>query len=282
MPRPWVGLYLFPAYLRKHPYLFRWFKDEHMIRDRSFFRTPFCRGVALLDEGIQKSLAWHIAPHKVHVLPDVANIDVTPDAPPLTQALLQQAAGRPIIGLLGVLGRRKGTLPYLRAMHQIKDNRCFFLLAGQLGSAERKTYGQDEPELDQLLSTATQQKNTFIHLGHIENEETINSLVSACTILYLAYDGHQHSSGILGKAAHFKKLVIGPATGCVADRIRKFKIGLTIKAGSDTETIKAVKTLSHAPSYAKLWNQARFTAYQAQHNCESLDRSLTALLKDIP
>ena len=282
MPRPWVGLYLFPSYLRTLSPWSRIFPPKRMALDQTFFKTSHCRGVAVLDEGLTKKLSPLVSRANIHVLPDVPDTTSPSSIPPLVQLLLQKAAGRPIVGLLGVLGRRKGTMAFLKAMQNMDPARHFFLLAGRLGREERKTYGPDLAALDELIAGAEKQGNGLIHLGHIETEETFNALVAACSVLYLAYEGHHHSSGILGKAAHFNKLVIAPDKGCIAERVREFRLGIPIRAGSAAGTMAAIQKLCHSPSQSSRVAQARFYDYQARHSRDVLGNSLNRLLEEIP
>lgn len=282
MPRPWVGLYLFPSHLRKRTPWSWVFRSREMVLDENFFKNPFCHGIALLDEGVQRPLS-RIAPRAgVHVLPDVADTTLPPAPTALASALLEKAAGRPIVGLLGVLGRRKGTLPFLRAIKHVDPAQCFFLLAGRLKQEEHKTYGGEAAELDTLLASTQKGGNTLVHLDHIESEQAFNSLLSSCTMIYLAYDGHPHSSGLLCKAAYFHKLVIGPDKGCVGERVRRFKLGLTIPAGSDSGTVQAIRKLSAPHFRNRLRAEACFRDYQAHYAHERLKPALIRFLEEIP
>jgi len=281
MPRPWVGLYLFPSYLRSLPLLPRFFPPKQMARDQAFLKIPYCRGVAVLDEGVKKKLSRLIPKAGVHVLPDVADTSLPVKSPDLSDAILEKAAGRPIVALLGVLGRRKGTLTFLKAMQGIDPATCFFLIAGRLEREERKTYGRDPAELDNSLAATGSRENVFLHLKHIETEEIFNSLVSICSVLYLAYEGHHHSSGILGKAAHFNKLVIVPDKGCMTERVKEFRLGITIPAGSVPHTATAIRKLCHPASHSHYYTKARFDGYRSRHNRNILKESLNNLLNEI-
>jgi len=244
--------------------------------------NPHCCGVAVLDEGVTEPLKSMVSRARVHALPDVADLSLPETLPPLTETLQKKAAGRPIIGLLGVLGRRKGTLSFLRAIDKLHPDQFFFLLAGRLGSIERNTYGRDKDELDALLTIAKERENVLLHLEHIETEAAFNSLTLACTVVYLAYEQHDHSSGILSKAAYFKKLVIAPDRGCVAERVRKFRLGTTIRTGSVMRTASAMRELCHDPSRAGHLTAARFDDYHSTHNIDRLETSLNQLLAEIP
>ena len=282
MPRPWVGLYLFPSYLRTQSILSRVFPPKQRAVDRSFFTTPYCHGVAVLDEGLPRSLAAIASGQPVHCLPDVADTALPATMPPLVQSVVQKAAGRPIVGLLGILGRRKGTMAFLEAMCRMDPARYFFLLAGRLGPEERKTYGPEAARLDALLQQAALGGNNFIHLDTIENEETFNALAAACSVHYLAYEGHYHSSGILGKSAFFRKLVIVSDEGCMAERVRAFKLGVTIRPGSVAATRVAIHELCHGPSLPDRLTKAGFHDYTAIHNPDTLMDRLNQLLAEIP
>lgn len=283
MPRPWVGLYLFPSYLREQTLWSRLLRSvpHRRAKDRNFLRATRCKGVALLDEGVRKELASLIHPVPVHILPDVADTTWPDIAPAGSQWLVEKARGRPVVGLLGVLGRRKGTLAFLKAIKDINASQCFFLLAGRLGDEERKTYGNDLPLLDTLLAEAGARDNVYLHLKPLPDEPSFNSMVSACSVVYLAYDGHHHSSGLLAKAACFQKLVIAPDRGCVAERVRKYRLGLLISPRSGTEAVSAIRKLCTPAIHARYRNRARFDAYNSDVNLDTLERSLNALLGEL-
>ena len=184
-----------------------------------------------------------------------------------------------MVGLLGVLGRRKGVLTFLRAMRQLDPAKCFFLLAGQLEERERRTYTAEElRELDELLREAAGRDNALVWLGHIETEAEFNALIESCTMVYLAYGSHVHSSGLLGKAAHFRKLVIAPNRGCMAERTSRYAMGLWIRPDSAADTVQAIETLCRPAEQARRLAQAWFEGYLAVHHREKLAEALEQLL----
>ncbi|MDD5708416.1 MAG: hypothetical protein PHR35_21050 [Kiritimatiellae bacterium] len=278
MPRPWVGLYLFPTYLRPTGLRARLFPPRERERDRAFLKMPCCRGVAVLDEGVARGMGAVARGIPVVAMPDVPDCSLPSANPPLVERVLRQAAGRPIVALLGVLGRRKGVLCFLRAALAMQGTQCCFLLAGRLGEEERRTYRRAERELDALLQEAGHHEHILLHLEAIETEAAFNALMTACTVLYLAYEDHPHSSGLLGKAAQFGKLVVVGNYGCMRERVRRFRLGLTIRAGSTRQAVAAIAALCRPRARARRLRRARFAAYLAEHNKTRLREALVRLI----
>lgn len=216
----------------------------------------------------------------VLALPDVPDTALPESDPPLAADVRRMAAGRPVFSLLGVLGCRKGVLCFLRAALTVEPSQACFVLAGRLGDDERKTYGDRLPELDALLAEARQRDNVMVHLEPIEGEAAFNAVVAASSVLYLAYQDHPHSSGLLGKAAHFGKLVVVGRRGCMHERVRRFRLGLSIPADSADHAVRAIRALCDPARRARLARRARFDAYLSEHNRACLRTALAQLTRN--
>lgn len=279
MPRPWVGLYLLPAHLRERTFWerLRRHRTPRMAKDATFFTGSRCQGLALLDEGVRGTLQALAPGIPVVTLPDVVDASL-PDVPsPLAVRITEQAHGRPVIGLLGVLGRRKGTLTFLAGVLRSHPGECFFVMAGRLGPEERATYGTELTLLDSQLEEARKRGNVLLHLEPLPDEGALNAVVQACSVLYLAYDGHTHSSGLLGKAAHFGRTVIGPDRGCVSERIRRYRLGWRIAPDQPGAAAAVFHTIA-TPAAAATLRRARFPEYNRDHSKTQLEISLNTLI----
>lgn len=123
--------------------------------------------------------------------------------------------------------------------------------------------------------------NCFFYFERIPNEAQFNSLVNVCDILFAVYNKFPHSSNILTKAATFKKPVIVSNKFCMAERVRKFGLGLTINEGNTLQCIEALyKLFSQSESDTRQTKQD-FEGYKQFHSTERLYTAFSAILKTL-
>ncbi|MRR06572.1 MAG: hypothetical protein EG828_06440 [Deltaproteobacteria bacterium] len=276
MTHPWVGLYFAPGIFRRDLEMPVRKRNRKMVRTIGLFKSRHCCGVGILDEGSYEELSKKIAEKPVVLVPDVTD-ERLPDifAPRVTE-IRQKAGGRPIIGLLGALSPRKGVLNFLRVAETINPDQCYFLLAGELNVED--FIPTEREELKRLLSLGKSENCSFI-LEYVADAAMFNSLVKLSDILYLVYDKFFHSSGLLTKAAVFRKPVIVSKEYCMGKRVEEYKMGVTVAEGELAEILEAVKYLIDAHNRETLIERAEFDHYHAVNSLPLLEQKLCQLLR---
>jgi len=222
MTYPWVGLYFATGIYRRDLEISWRRRNRKMMKSIGLFKSRQCCGVGILDEGSYEELSKRIAGKPVVLVPDVTDEQLPDIAVDRVTEIRQKAGGRPIIGLFGGLSPRKGVLNFLRLAEKIAPDQCYFLLAGELNVED--FIPAEREELKRLLSLGNSENCSFI-LEYIADAAMFNSLVKLSDILYLVYEKHSHSSGLLTKAAVFKKPVIVSKEYCMGKRVERVPDG---------------------------------------------------------
>lgn len=269
-PYRWSGLYFAPRHLRVPPVsdLYRFSPFDH----DGLLKSDHCRSVALLDEGVVPALRLKVFPRPVTVFPDFASADAPDRSYPVLNRILEQAAGRPVVSLLGHIDRRKGILTLLDAALRSSGERIFYVIAGVFSP---ETFSRDELErITKLI--ASNPDNIAFHFGVIPDEASFNALVEASTIVFAAYEQFFYSSNLLTKAAMFHRPVIVSDGYCMAERVRRFGLGAVISEGSATECLTAIHSLldENRPQVKR-----DYAGYLGAHSVEVLRSSFAELLE---
>ncbi len=271
---PWVGLYFKPKPFIKKIAMDKIKKNFQITRHKLIFQSPNCRGIAVLDEESYCGLSAEIN-KPIFLLPDVTDEQLPHSPAQFIDEIRERAGTRPIIGLIGVLSPRKGVLNFLRSISVVDPSQAFFILAGKL--TEDEYAPAERSELAKLLLQGNNE-NCYFHLQYISDATTVNSLINLCDILYLVYEKFYYSSGLLTKAAVFKKPVIVSKKYCMGQRTEQYKLGITVTEGDLVETIEAIKYLLNANNRQLLLAQAEFERYCGFHQLPMLEQTLGQIL----
>lgn len=275
MPYPWAGLFFLPNIYRSDVVMRPQSRKRKMKRNLGLFRSENCFGVGILDAGAYVGLSGSLGKKPVFLVPDVTDEQLPEiDANWVTE-IRQMAGNRPIVALIGVLNRRKGVLNFLRLAATIDPEQCYFLLAGEL--IEEWVADEEREELHRLLALGNNENCSFI-LEHIPDAATVNSLVNVSDILYLAYDRFYHSSGLLTKAAVFKKPVIVSKEYCMGEKVEAYSLGVTVSEGNLVEITEAVTYLIDVRNRAAVIKKAKFNQYHALNSLPMLEGALCEML----
>ena len=274
-PYQWSGLYFHPTYLRRRQKF--WSICRGPLRQHAVLKSSRCPAIAVLDEGIAEKLQSKIGGKPVIIFPDLT--DTSP--PDLNYSIARQikvkAKGRKIIGLLGVQSKRKGLLTLLEVARQMEKKDYFFVFAGQL--AEHTFTAQELTSIQNIVDSDS--SNCFFYFERIANESQFNALVNICDILFAAYEKFPHSSNILTKAAIFEKPVIASSKFCMAERVEKFKLGLSIKEGDMLQCIEAIRYLCRQLENEGWQLKPNFKDYRHFHSTEQLKTNFWQILEKI-
>jgi glycosyltransferase involved in cell wall biosynthesis len=270
-PYPWSGLYFQPGYLRIPPKL-QWMRHG-ILNPLSVLKSSHCPVVAVLDEGIADKLQQKLNK------PVVTFPDITDESAPdinfeIAQKIRAKAAGRKIIGLLGSLDKRKGTLTLLEVSQQVSD-RWFFVFAGRL--PEPAFTAAELAKIEEIVKANPD--NCFFYWNSIPDGSGFNAVVQVCDVLYAAYENFPYSSNILTKGAIFQKPVIASKNYCMGERVEQFSLGYGIEEGSVSQCVSILERFHEELSTGSLSIQPDFEGYRHRHSIEQLRAAFQKILE---
>lgn len=268
-PYQWSGLYFHPRHLRLKQKF--WSICRGPLRQDAVLKSSRCKAIAVLDEGIAQKLQSKIGGKLVVTFPDFTDTSTPDPNYPIARQIKAKAQGRKIIGLLGLQSKRKGLLTLLEVARQtVKD--YFFVFAGSL--AEHTFTAQELANIQNIVDSDL--SNCFCYFETIPDGAPFNALVDLCDILFAAYEKFPHSSNILTKTAILEKPVIVSKKFCMAERVEKFKLGLSIDEGDVVQCTQAIQYLSRQLEEQKL--QPNFEDYRHLHSTKKLKTAFLEIL----
>lgn len=268
----WAGLYFLPTHFRSDTEIAKRKRRREILSDYALLRYSRCRGIGLLDEGTIQGL------QKIKKDLPVLFPEMTEKVAIQTEEInkiRQLAGGRCIFALLGHLAARKGVLEFLRLARDFPEDKGFFLMAGHFEPASFEA--GELAEIRQLLAT-TGRNNCYFKLAKVESAQEFNGFLACSDVLYLGYKKFYHSSGLLAKAAHFRKPVIAGKGYCIGERVDRYKLGVTVNISCDDEIRAAADTLADEKMRRRLVSGKGFADYDGQNSETALCKSLQQLL----
>lgn len=236
-PYPWTGLYFNPRHLRMQAASWSLVPDSK--QPHAGLYSSNCSALAVLDEGITMQLQNKLRGKSVTVFPDCVDI-IEPNLDfPLRALIKEKAQGRKVVGLLGSQSKRKSIFTLVEVAQKMASEDFFFVFAGPLYP---KTFTKEEhTKLLEIISLNLD--NCLFYLDVIQ-ERDINGLVHLCDILFAAYEKFPHSSNTLNRAAAYKKPIIVSKKYCMAERVSKYKLGVSVHEANADEIVKAIRHFS--------------------------------------
>ena len=279
--RPWSGLYLRNHHHGENPSLK---KDLRLLaKGDALVRSPLCRGIGVLDERFIGPLERYTG-KTVHGFPDVTDATLPARPYALAEEIRRKAAGRKVIGLIG-LERRKGLLNLVRVADKARELRLpwYFVAAG---SYEREEYSPaEQADLRELAGRITGGEIDNLHFdpaaGRIPEEADFNSIFTTFDIAWAAYEGFQGSSGALGKAAAFNIPCLATAGECIGHRVQGYRTGLTIPEGDSDRALEGIRKILDARDWEDRPLECDFARFRTDHGLPRLDALLGDLLSGV-
>ncbi len=257
-PWPWSGLYYHPRHLRNLPRGL----DSASVEAESTLAAANCRSVAVLDEGVRSGLADRIG-KPVVFLPDVTDESVPSVETSLCADVRRSARGRPIVGLIGGMERRKSVMEMLSVMERHPE--WYFLFAGTLGDGAAETFHPAELQRLRRLA-ASPPDNAWFCLERINDESRFNALFRICSVVVAVYHDFPHSSGILTKAAVFGCPVVVAEGYFMAERVRDYRLGVTVPERNPQAIEAALSCLLDPECFRLRIGDPRFADYRTAHS----------------
>jgi glycosyltransferase involved in cell wall biosynthesis len=279
LDRPWSGLYLRNHHHRETPSLKA--SLRLLAKGDALIRDPLCRGIGTLDERFIGPMERYTG-KPVLAFPDVTDSSLPARPHALAGEILRKAAGRKIIGLIG-LERRKGMLNLLRVADRARELRLpwYFACAGRY---ERDEYSPAEQErIDRLHRDAAAGGIDNVHFdpsaGRIPDEADFNSVFATFDVAWAAYEGFEGSSGTLGKAAAFGIPCLATAGECIGHRVEGYRTGLTIPEGDSGRALEAIRRILDRRDWEDGPLRPDYPRYREDHGLPKLDALLAGLLE---
>jgi glycosyltransferase involved in cell wall biosynthesis len=274
--RPWSGLYLRNHHHGEPPSVKKFIRM--LAKGDAIFRSDFCRCIGVLDERFIPAMR-KFSKIPITAYPDVTQANLPAEPYALALEIQKKAAGRIIIGMIGI-ERRKGFLTILRTAKLARElgQPYYFVCAGTVCLVE---FTPEEQVEIQRLSDGIDNVYFDPHAGRIPSEADYNSLFHTFQIAWVAYEGFEGSSGTLGKAAAFGIPCIATAGECIGNRVESYRLGLTIPEANPEKALALIPYLVAGTDPMGHPLSPRFEDYRHHHSLERLDHLLQELLETV-
>jgi glycosyltransferase involved in cell wall biosynthesis len=243
-----------------------------LAKGDALLRSDSCLGIGVLDERFIPAMESYTGKDTV-MFPDFTDTSLPAEPVDLAQDIVRKAAGRKIVGMIG-LERRKGILTLLRTAELARKRGLplYFACAGRIFRSEFS-----EEEWNWIGSLDRSNLHLDPAAGRIPTEAGFNSVFSVFDIAWAAYENFQGSSNTLGKAAAFGIPCIASKSGCIGHRVENYGSGLTIPEG-DVE--KATAALAELAEQGQM-PEPRYEDFRNDHSIRKLDELLGGLLEKL-
>ena len=279
--RPWSGLYLRNHHHGEKPSPVK--SLRLLAKGDEILQSKLCHGIGVLDERFIPAME-KLCKTTVTSYPDVTQVNLPEQPSELAVRIRRQAAGRKIIGIIG-LERRKGFLTLLRTAELARDKELpyYFVCAGTINLQEFTTHEREK--IHSLVRRIAAGEIDNLHFdpaaGRIPDEADYNSLFKTFDIAWAAYEGFQGSSGTLSKAAAFEIPCLATAGECVGNRVETYRLGITIPEANAEQALAAIPNLIEHRDRQGQPLAADFGDYREHHSQTRLDRILADLLASV-
>ena len=265
---PWSGLYMNPTDFRikkKKGIL------EGIFPDYNIFKSQNVSSIATLDEGTASNMEKYFG-KPIIVFPDVTPQTLPQSKSTLVEEIEKLSTGKIKICLLGVLAKRKGILTLLETAKILnsRGGKYYFIIAGPL------FIGKETSDVEKLLTENIE--NCYIHPTLIKSDDEFNELANVADILFASYINFFHSSGILTKASIFQKPIIVSEKYCMGERVREYRLGLTIPEGDIEACVSAIEQLAKMENFDGDKINPGYITYSELHSEDTLERRFKDLV----
>jgi hypothetical protein len=254
---PWAGILFHP----------RCQVEDKSRGPERYFRCGNARGAAFLDANRVDAYAQMFPRSSFGALPDVTDTCTLPGSSELACRLARRAAGRTIVLQLGSISPHKNIAQLIRVVTHADPDRYFFAIIGEVFWDSFA----DEAALREFFAAPPQ--NCLCEPIYIDDERELNSIITSADILYAVYTGFRGSSNTLTKAATFEKPVIVSDESVMGERVRRYRLGATVRNGDVTGIISSLEVLRSRPR-----SDFGFAAYRCDHSEDALQKDLAKLM----
>lgn len=265
-PWEWAALYFHPSRfrmrtsgLRKEP-----LSDDNVLRARS------CIGIGILDEGLLSAVTAEFKKPVVW-MPDVHCVSrsLSGARSQIADQIAARSRGRFVVGLVGILQRRKNLLNLLKAAHFLSSDRHYFVVCGAL---ERSHYSPDElSSIDAIVAELSD--GIFYHPAELSDVD-FQGVAGVVDAFFAAYSNFPHSSNIMTVAAIQKVPVVVGKGFLMHERIERYKTGVVV---DETSVLDISECIAGLPGFDH--EMARWDAYLKKHSLAAFNAQIEKLLR---
>ena len=236
-------------------------------------RLPRLRSIAILDDTIVGPMAERYGRLTV-AFPDLTDSALDENSA-IAAELKRFASGAPVVGILGYLRYSKGATTLARvALDPANRDLCFAFV----GEVEWRSFDPKSRDLISKLRDGC--PNAYTHFDRIQSEETFNSCVNACEVIFASYLDFADSSGLITKAAVFRKPIIVSDGFLMAERVKKHQLGEVVPEDNTEAVTRAIRKLTQRDPGDDL-PARNWSAYLEEHSYERLKTSFAKILVSI-
>jgi glycosyltransferase involved in cell wall biosynthesis len=269
--RDWAGLYLHASCIHTPGAVM---SDGGRVPDAGrMFRGSRFRGLGVLDESAIPRLEPLVGGRRLVRFPDITD-DTLPGPDDrdggLARKIERFAGGRPVVALTGHLRPSKGLVAFTRAAQDPRLREHAFVVAG----AAQLSGLPAEVRRDVTKSWEAEPR-VFAHLARLD-EPTLNAVMRGSDVLFAAYSDFPHSSNTLTKAAILRKPVIVSEGHLMAERVRRYGLGMTVPQDDVEAVVKAILRLTPPSPPAEV--PPRWDDYAALHSYGRLREAFGEIL----
>lgn len=258
LKRPWAGILFHPRYR----------VAEKSARPEAYFDARTARGAAFLNPHVLEAYARRYPDQVFGLVPDVTDAPTASETPRLVSEFTRRASARTIVGLVGSLSVDKGLIEFLKVIERADSDRFFFIIIGEIFWGQ---FGPDEATLERFA--AAPPEHCFVHVGYLDDERHLNSVIAAADILYAVYPNQRDSSNTLTKAAILEKPVLVNDAHLMGERVRDYRLGATVQFADIDGILDALQRLRDEPKAS-----FGFARYREAHSLDALAKSFAALV----
>ena len=234
-------------------------------------RRSRCDLIAIEDERYLDSLHTGTGKRTVF-LPETTSVEVSDPPPEIVQNICSKKNGLTVVGLLGVINRRKGIDLLVDVIRNCNTEGFLFVIAGQCGPGDIPA-----AQRDFLITGSANCRNVIFSPDPICSEPEFNAITIACDIIYCAYKGHLHSSNIISKAAAFGKPLLVSDGALMAKRVRDYGLGCVLEKQTAEACLAALREMSTPEYRQRFLRIGKLNQYMQDHSFDSLQRAIASL-----
>ncbi|MFT4637740.1 MAG: hypothetical protein ACI8T1_001050 [Verrucomicrobiales bacterium] len=267
--RPWTGLY---------------FRNQHLTEEASgiiakvkqrlkgdfIMRSENCRLISGVDE---RALPFveAFARKPVLLMPDITDETAGDPEVPLAVTIREKAAGRKVIGIVG-LEKRKGCLTLMRVAREAEKQGkpLFFAFTGVLWW---DTFSDDEVAwIKEFLANPPGNIHLDSDAGMVPDGAVYNGIALTFDVFFAAYLNslYNGSSNVLTKGALLKLPTIVTEGACLEDRVKAYRLGLAVPEDDVERCMDAIERLLKGVNWDGIPLDPRYSDYFALHSHQRL------------
>jgi hypothetical protein len=265
--RPWSAVCIHPVEFRVRKSIKRrlfeaipnlisnGFWEPHRMRA---LRNNHLKSIYFPDENILSEAEKYFAPTLARAFPEISSTE-TAALPSEFAAAESRIGNMPLMGILGVMAKRKGYFEALMASMELRG-KWFFVFAGKVDWSELSA-----EEKRMVRASMEEPAGNVFWIDRTLSDGELNAIAKKCDLVSVAYRDFFHSANLQVKAAQFRIPALAGPRHLSHERNLKFGLGPNLE-GLDARNY--VDFLKHADR--TLLNQysktARYEDFLAEHD----------------